>query len=143
MQHLNTILRKLAKEYGIEGGEVLNSLRQRWCSLVGNAIAAHTFPESLKNRILSVLVDTPQWMHHLSFFKDGITAKLKPYHVGELRFRIGRIPEQSTDEPTMYINDLSEDDVLYIENTLKSLKSEELKEKFRMLIEHGLTRGKK
>jgi hypothetical protein len=142
MHALQEILRKLAKNYGIEGGAVLNLIRRNWKDIVGKTIAVHTTPDTIKNRTLSIKVDTPQWMHHLSFFKEDIIEKLKTYNVKDVRFRIGRLSQQtgktSKEDDVM----LSSDDQRYLENTINSVKDEELKEKFKSLISHGLTKGK-
>jgi hypothetical protein len=62
--------------------------------------------------------------------------------VKDVRFRIGRLSQQtgktSKEDDVM----LSSDDQRYLENTINSVKDEELKEKFKSLISHGLTKGK-
>ncbi|MBI4848189.1 MAG: DUF721 domain-containing protein [Nitrospirae bacterium] len=143
MQSLQNILNTFIKDYGIEGGVALNAIRIQWDKLVGQAVAAHTFPDTIKNKVITLIVDTPQWLHHLGFFKEEIITKLKPYNISEIRFRIGRLPEKTKEKQETQDNELSEDDLRFLENTLKGLKDEELKEKFRTLIVHGLKRGKK
>jgi len=143
MQSLQNILRTFVKSYGLEGGVSLNALRNKWTDIVGQTISAHTCPDILKGNVLTIIVDTPQWMHHLSFFKEEIISKLKSYNVNEVRFRIGRLPEEPTEVRKAGDIDLSEDDLRYMENTLRNLKDEELREKFRTLIAHGLMKGKK
>lgn len=142
MHTLQEILRKLVKNYGIESGAVLNSIRRNWNEIVGKTIAVHTAPDTIKNRTLSVKVDTPQWMHHLSFFKEDIIEKLKSYNVQDIRFRIGRLSQQTIKSPEQDDLILSGDDQRYLENTINTVKDEELKKKFKSLISHGLTKGK-
>lgn len=142
MQSLQNILKTFIKIDGLECGVALTAIRRQWTNLVGETIAAHTFPDTLKGSVLNLIVDTPQWMHHLSFFKEEITAKLYPYSVSDIRFRIGRIPEQEKGDNSTNKAGLSEDDERFIDNTLKNLNDDELKEKFRTLIEHGLTKRK-
>lgn len=143
MQPLHSILRKFVREHGFEGGVVLNALRNQWVNLVGDAVAAHTYPDTIKGNVLTLIVDTPQWMHHLSFYKEDITEKLSPFDVKEIRFRTGRIPEKPEESHNTEGIELSDEDSRYIDNTLKNIKDEELKEKFRKLIMHGLTIRKK
>lgn len=142
MHALQDILRKLIGNYGIQGGAVLNAIKKHWTDIVGTSIAAHTSPDTIKNKTLSINVDTPQWMHHLGFFKEDIADKLKPYNVTGVRFKIGSLPERA--EQPLNAEDvmLSADDQRYLENTIQSVKDNELKEKFKSLITHGLTRGK-
>ena len=143
MQSLHNILKTFVKDYGLEGGVALNAIRSQWHKIVGQAVTGHTFPDTIKGKVLTLIVDTPQWLHHLSFFKDEITTKLKPYNVEEIRFKIGRLPEKTKETRAAEDIKLSEDDLRYLENTLKNLKDEDLREKFRTLIVHGLMRGKK
>ncbi|MBI5740021.1 MAG: DUF721 domain-containing protein [Nitrospirae bacterium] len=143
MQSFQNILRTFVKSYGLESGVSLNALRNKWTDIVGRPVSSHTCPDMIKGNVLTVIVDTPQWMHHLSFFKEEIISRLSQYNVAEVRFRIGRLPEETKDVQKGGNAALSEDDTRYIENTLMGLKDEELREKFRTLIAHGLTKGKK
>ncbi len=143
MQSLNYILKSFIRDYGLEGGVAMNAIRHQWKNIVGPAISAHTYADTLKGQVLTITVDTPQWIHHLSFFKGDIISKLNAYAVSDVRFRIGRIPEEEKAAVSAEHAELSEDDQRYIENTLKNLNDEELREKFRTLIIHGLSRGKR
>jgi hypothetical protein len=142
MQPLKSILGRFVKDLNIEDGTVLNSLRRQWQGIVGIPIAAHTWPDTIKGKILTISVDTPQWMHHLSFFKGEITEKLRSRNIEDIRFRIGKIPVKQEQAPDACVEELSEDDRRFIENTVGKIGDEELKEKFIRLISHGLTRGK-
>lgn len=141
MNSLRNILGKFVKDFGIEGGVTLNIARKRWVSVVGKPVAAHTFPDTVKGGTLTIIVDTPQWMHHLSFYKDDIVSKLKPLGITGVRFRLGRLPVSSPEKHAAAA-ELSEEDLRYIENTVHGIEDEELKEKFRTLIRRGLTRNK-
>ncbi len=139
MQSLHNILNSLVKDYGIEGGITLNKVRSRWVELVGEPVSVHTFPDTIKGRTLTIIVDTPQWMHHLSFFKDEISSKLNPFGIMTVHFRMGKIPLRSDKEKKIAHAELSDTDLQYIENTVGDLKDEELKDTFRKLIKHGLS----
>ncbi len=140
MQSLQNTLNKLVKDSGIEGGLALNNLRKRWVQIVGQPISVHTYPDLVKGSYLTIIVDTPQWIHHLSFYKDDIVLKLKPFGITGIRFRRGSIPiTEEVKKKTREAN-LTEEDLQYIENTVGSLKDDELKESFRKLIQHGLTK---
>ncbi len=144
MQPLHDILKKYIKNHGLEGGAVLSTICNHWPEIVGQTIAAHTYPDIIRGKIFTLIVDSPQWMHHLSFYKDEILKKLHQYDIKDIRFRQGKLPvivAQSPEEPEDI--ELSDDDLRYIENTVKNIDDEELKKKFRTLIAHGLTKGKK
>ncbi len=143
MQRAGNILRKFTKELGLEGGIRLNAIKNQWLNIVGQTIAVHTSPDIIKGKILTLVVDTPQWMHHLSFYKEEICKKLKPYNINEIRFRLGRLPERIDTKHQKENPLLTEEDSRYIENTIKFIKDKELKEKLRTLLVHGVTKGKK
>ncbi len=142
MHSLRNILGKFVRDFGLEGGVAVNAVRRQWADLVGRTVAAHTFPDTVRGGTLTLIVDTPQWMHHLSFYKDEISSKLRPFNISAIRFRLGRLPEEGAKSPVEEVAGLAEEDLRYIENTVKNVKDEELKEKFRTLITHGLTKGK-
>lgn len=121
---------------------MLASIRTRWERIVGSTISAHTYPDILKGRVLTLTVDTPQWMHHLSFFREEIKDKLKNYQIEEVRFRIGRLPEQIPCGEAPKDVEISDSDARYIENTLCGIKDNGLKERFRVLLVHAITKGK-
>ena len=142
MQSLHSILGKFVREHGLEGGVVIKAVRSQWANLVGNAVAVHTYPDTIKGKIFTLVVDTPQWMHHLGFFKEELLKKLDGFGVSEIRFRIGRLPETEKAIQEEMESDLTEGDLRYIENTVKNVKDEEIREKFRSLIKHGLKKGR-
>ena len=143
MQPLNKVLGKLIKDAGLEGGVVISAVRRQWNSLVGEGIAVHTYPDTVKGTVLTVMVDTPQWMHHLSFFKAEITDKLDHLGIRDVRFRIGRLPEPERPDHKAVEDELSERDLKYLDNTVKNIRDTELRDCFRKLISHGLKKAKK
>ncbi len=143
MQPLRRILGEFINDFGIESGIILNAVRSKWADIVGPPIAVHTFPDTIRGKVLTIIVDTPQWMHHLGFFKEDILEKLKSYKIDEIRFRLGRLPEKIDKQAVEENIELSDEDLRYLENTLKNIEDEELKETFKKLIIHGLTKGKK
>lgn len=141
MQRAGIVLRKFIREYGLEASLTLSVIRKRWESLVGETIAQHTSPDVFTGKTLSVIVDTPQWMHHLSFYKQDMHEKLKQFKVSEIRFRLGKLPEKVQDRQKVSDSHLSGEDVEFIEETIRNLKDDELKARFRTLLTHALGRG--
>ncbi len=144
MQSLHDILKKIVKDQGLEGGAVMRAIGSHWSGIVGETIAAHTCPDTVRGKTLTMIVDSPQWMHHLGFFKDEIIKKLQQFDIDEIRFRQGKLPEIKVKAPVEEIDvELSDDDLRYIENTVRNIDDDELRKRFRKLIAHGLTKGKK
>ncbi len=146
MQRAGSILKKFIRDYGLEAGLTISIIKNQWVNLVGKTIAVHTFPDIMKGNTVFIVVDTPQWMHHLSFYRQDICEKLKPYKVREVRFRLGKLPledsfRKKADIRTV-INSLplTDEDSRYIENTIRSLKDKELQQRFRQLLANALTK---
>jgi len=142
MHSLNTVLRKFVKDFGLEGGAALIKLRREWANIAGQTIASHTSPFTIKSNVLTLTVDTPQWMHHLSFLKEEMLGKLDKFNISEIRFRIGKLPEAAQTVTDSCDRMLTDDDKQFISNTLKGIKDKELKKSFRRLLTHGLTKGR-
>ena len=142
MHPLNSILRKFIKDFDLTGGLKLSKIKNHWKNIVGHTIASHTCPYILRDGILTLTVDTPQWMHHLGFFKEEIKEKLKEYNVHEVRLSLGKLPENPENETETGTIEISDSDKRYIKNTLRVIKDKELKEKFRVLLTHAVTKGK-
>ena len=142
MHSLNTVLKKLVKDFGLEGGAALSNLRKKWENIAGQTIASHTSPFTIRNSVLTLTVDTPQWMHHLSFVKEEMLVKLEKFNISEVRFRLGKLPGPAHTVTDNCERMLTDDDKRFIENTLKSINDKELKKRFRSLLTHALTKGK-
>ena len=76
MERLGQVLGRIVKGYGLEGRMLEATLEARWAGLVGDALAAHTRPGRLQRRTLQVLVDSPAWLHELTFLKAELLATL-------------------------------------------------------------------
>lgn len=140
MQPFQSLLRKFARDFKLEDGVVITALRDKWPDLVGEAIAIHTYPDMIRGKELTLIVDSAQWRHHLDFLKKDICEKLERYGIKALKFRIGKIPESKVRLSKAVEAELTEEDRRYIDNTIRNVKDEELRETFRKLIAHGLTR---
>lgn len=144
MQRVGNIIKKFVSDYGLETGLTLTTIKNQWDTLVGPTLAAHTFPDIIKGKTIFITVDTPQWMHHLSFYKQEILEKLKHYKIDNVRFKIGRLSENlSNDLKNANHCKLTEEDSQYIEDTVKNIKDDELKERFKGLLTSALRARRK
>ncbi len=144
MQRAGNILKRFISDYGLEAGLTFTRIRDQWTKLVGETIAAHTYPDTLKGGTIFITVDTPQWMHHLSFYKQDICEKLRNYRITDIRFKLGKLPAADPalkgvdNRRVVKTSPLSGADARYIENTVKSIKDDDLKRRLRELFEHAL-----
>lgn len=70
-----------------------------WRELVGEQVARHTRPKSLKKKVLVVAAHDSVWKHHLEQYKDllidKINGKRKEKLVEEISIRVAEIPDDS------------------------------------------------
>jgi len=120
-----------------------------WDACVGEAVAAHAQPESIRQGRLLVTVSDPAWSHQLQFLKDDLKQKLNRLLgravVGEIRFRVGQIkpkPEPAA-APANPRPVLLEARVLNaIEEAVAPIKDEELRETVRRYLMAAARPGK-
>ncbi len=58
----------------------MQTLRQLWPELVGEAVAAQTYPLSLRRQVLQVATSTPAWAQNLTLQRQLILKKLNSRH---------------------------------------------------------------
>lgn len=143
MKSFGTIFNKIARDIGLESGRKINSIRKQWHNLVGETIAIHAYPETIRGDMLVLAVETPQWMHHLTFYKEEITLKLNAFGIKRVNFRLGKLPDSCNTAHNDKEVLLTEDDRRYLNDTLKDINDKELKEGLKKLLIHGLTKGKR
>ncbi|MBF0613508.1 MAG: DUF721 domain-containing protein [Magnetococcales bacterium] len=71
-------------------------LTRVWEQVVGASLAAHTEPVKLQEGVLTIRVDSPVWMHQLSFLQDELLEKLASLWQEDsvLRIELQRAPLQ-------------------------------------------------
>jgi len=143
MKPFGTIFDKIAKDIGLESGRKIHNIRKEWSNLVGKTIATHAYPETIRGDMLILTVETPQWMHHLTFYKEEISLKLNAFGIKQVRFKLGKLPDSHNSVHEKKDLLLTEDDKRYLNDTLRNINDEELKERLRRLLIHGLTKGKR
>lgn len=77
---------------GAPRAATLSGIFARWQELVGEEIAAHAAPRSLRDGILVVEVDQPAWAAQLGFLSAQLLSKFEaavgPGEVLDIRFRV-------------------------------------------------------
>ena len=66
----------VAKAIGGDGGPVLVHLIQRWSAIVGDAVAAHSTPLSLRNGTLTIAADEPAWGAQIRWLEADLKVRL-------------------------------------------------------------------
>jgi len=143
MEAIGSIFNRIVRDFGLENARKINVIRKKWPDLVGEIIATHTYPDFLRRDILTLIVESPHWMHHLTFYKNEIITRLERFGIREVNFRIGKLPPSADEKTRPLERPLSEDDRRYLNEILRDIRDEELRQRFGRLLFHGLSMGRR
>ncbi|MGI8808402.1 MAG: DciA family protein [Acidimicrobiales bacterium] len=73
---LSDSLEAVAKNLGGAGGPGLVDLLQRWPEVVGEQLAAHCRPVSLRANLLTIAADEPAWGAQLGWLEADLRRRL-------------------------------------------------------------------
>ena len=77
-------------------------LQTQWQIIVGEVLAAHTYPTKIRFRKLFVAVENSVWLHQLIYLKSTLLEKIQSntpdLSLNDIVFRIGEIPERKLDK---------------------------------------------
>jgi predicted nucleic acid-binding Zn ribbon protein len=63
-------------DLGMAGAGALGMLTQRWPEVVGDAIAEHAELRALRDGVLTIAVDGPEWATQLRYLGDDVRARV-------------------------------------------------------------------
>jgi len=94
-----TILQGVARSQGFDVRLWEYRLQTQWQGIVGEVLAAHTWPTRIRFRKLFVAVENSVWLHQLMYLKSTLMEKIQSeapdLYLRDIVFRIGEMPEQS------------------------------------------------
>jgi predicted nucleic acid-binding Zn ribbon protein len=86
-------LDRVTRSIGVPMSAVLATVFSRWEEIVGAEIAGHARPRSLREGVLTVVVDQPAWASQLRFLTADMLRRLEvavgPRQVSEIQLRVG------------------------------------------------------
>jgi predicted nucleic acid-binding Zn ribbon protein len=98
---LPDVLARLLKAHGMAIHMLEFRLQQHWPEIVGDHIARHTWPESIRHRKLHLVAENSVWLQQLLFLKPELLAKINGASDGEaltdMVFRVGTVPSPLVD----------------------------------------------
>lgn len=104
---LASILDDIAQRFGLSVRLLEHRLQRQWSAIVGEHVATHTRPESIRFKKLYVITDSSVWVQQLAFLKPSLlesinTAAGSPI-VTDIVLRIGEVehetPEDGSESP--------------------------------------------
>jgi predicted nucleic acid-binding Zn ribbon protein len=143
-QSLRSVLEKTLKSLEIDVPLKTYSIFGAWKEIVGDSLALHTQPRSIRNRILFIDVSHSTWMQQLQFLKPTLLEKINTFlgepHIQDIRFRLGRIPEPPPLPPKTEVwreEDLDEATLKRIEILLQKIEDGEVRKGLRDVLIKG------
>jgi len=74
---LGDLLGQAAKAFGMEDPRAVSALWRRWDEVVGESIAAHAEPTSLRDGVLKVRADSPVWATEIGYLAEEIRTAIE------------------------------------------------------------------
>jgi len=125
------------------------ALWERWEDLVGKSIAAHARPHSWQKNVLVINVIHSTWMSELQYFREEILEKIRAEYpsvkISGLRFQMGRPEDFRTrvkhkpDPSRISTADLSSAEMEFVDDTVRPIKDDTIRETVRRLISKDLS----
>jgi len=143
-QPIRSILENTIKSLEIDVPLKTYSILAAWNEIVGESVAAHSRPRTIRNRILFIDVAHPTWMQQLQFLKPTLLEKINTFLgeslIQDIRFKLGKILSNVSASPkTLSIEDerLDKATLNRIEGLLQKMDDEELKGSLREVLIKG------
>jgi hypothetical protein len=112
-ESIQTVLQDVSKGSALALKMSEFRLQQEWEGLVGQTIAKHSYPESIRYQKLHLVADNSIWLQQLVFLKgtilEAIHSILPDLGLRDVILRIGSLPERpspTVPDPTTVSTDL-------------------------------------
>ncbi len=143
-QSIQSILEKTLKTLEIDVPLKTYSILGVWNEIVGEPVAEHSKPRSVRNRILFVDVSHSTWMQQLQFLKPTLLDQVNDFLgeplIRDIRFKLGKVTPTLPVPPKTF---LMEDEPLdrgtldRMECLLRKIDDEELQKSLRQVLVNG------
>lgn len=88
---IEKVIRNLAEKQKDKGAQIYSN----WERIVGKALAKHSSPSDLRNRVLFVNVENSAWMYMLRLKQASILANIRgvtnKQDIQDIKLRIGKV----------------------------------------------------
>ena len=143
-QSLRLILEKTFKNLEIDVPLKTYSILGAWDEIVGESVAEHSQPRSIRNQILFINVTHPTWMQQLQFLKPTLLEKVNAFLseplIRDIRFKVGKIsPTMPAPPKTPSLKDekLDKTTLNRIESIIQKIDDQEVKMSLREVLIKG------
>ena len=143
-QPIRSILERTIKSLEIDVPLKTYSILGAWNEIVGESVAVHSQPHSIRNRILFIDVAHPTWMQQLQFLKPTLLEKVNTFLgeslIQDIRFKLGKISRAIPTPPKtlrMEEEELDEATLNRIESLLQEIGDKEVQKSLREVLIKG------
>jgi hypothetical protein len=148
---LPDILSRFLKTHGMAIHMLEFKLQQHWLEIVGEHVARHTWPDSVRHRKLYLVAENSVWLQQLLFLKPELLAKINGAADGEaltdIVLRVGTVPAPVACEgpsPRPAPSEQEEEDVsgetrAEIEATVQAVADPDLQTRLKVLFSKSAT----
>ena len=143
-QPIRSVLENTLRSLEIDVPLKTYSILGAWNEIVGAAVAAHSQPRSIRNRILFVDVSHSTWTQQLQFLKPTLLEKVNNFLgeplIQDIRFKLGKIlpstPPPSKTDPWRK-EDLDEKTLKRIEELIQRIGDGEVRKALKDVLMKG------
>jgi hypothetical protein len=143
-QSIHSILERTLKSLEIDVPLKTYSIVGAWYEIVGESVAEHSQPRSIRNQTLFIDVTHPTWMQQLQFLKptllDQVNAFLGESLIQDIRFKLGKVSAPSPappKTPLMEDEPLDQGTLDRIEKHLQDIDDVEVQKSLREVLIKG------
>jgi hypothetical protein len=143
-QPIRSILEKTVKTLEIDVPLKTYSILGAWNEIVGESVADHSQPHSIRNHILFIDVTHSTWMQQLQFLKPTLLEKVNTFLgkslIQDIRFKLGKISKSIPAPPkTLWMEDerLDKATLNRIESLIQEIDDEEVQKSLREVLIKG------
>jgi len=148
---LPDILSRFLKTHGMAIHMLEFKLQQHWLEIVGEHVARHTWPDSVRHRKLYLVAENSVWLQQLLFLKPELLAKINGTADGEaltdIVLRVGTVPapvarEGPSPRPApseQEAEDVSGETRAEIEATVQAVADPDLQTRLKVLFSKSAT----
>jgi len=143
-QSLRSILDKTLRALEIDVPLKTYSILGAWNEIVGESVAGHSQPRSIRSRVLLIEVSHSTWMQQLQFLKPTLLEKVNNFLgeplIQDIRFKLGKI------SPTILVptkthpleeEKLDKTTLNQIESLMEKIDDEEVRRSMRKVLIKG------
>jgi hypothetical protein len=143
-QSLRLILEKTLKNLEIDVPLKTYSVLGAWDEIVGESVAEHSQPRSIRNRILFIDVSHSTWMQQLQFLKPTLLEKVNAFLgeplIQDIRFKQGKISPiipAPPKTPSLKDEKLDKATLNRIESMIQKIDDQNLRKSVREVLMRG------